>query len=75
MTYFLVLDEHYNNIKALGALNQELFQLQMGEEETVLGWQVASVKATPNCHGLIPRMFPTRSQSWIQMGPLLQGAA
>ena len=26
-----MLDEHYNNIKALDALNQELFQLQMGK--------------------------------------------
>ena len=28
-----ILDEHYNNIKALDALNQELFQ--MGEKETL----------------------------------------
>ena len=27
-----MLDEHYNNVKALDALNQALFQLQMGEE-------------------------------------------
>ena len=33
-----ILDEHYNNIKALDALNQELFQLQMGEKETVSEW-------------------------------------
>ena len=26
-----ILDEHYNNLKALDALNQELFQLRMGE--------------------------------------------
>ena len=31
-----ILDEHYNNVKALDALNQELFQLQMGKKETVL---------------------------------------
>ena len=30
-----ILDEHYNNIKALDTLNQELFQLQMGEKESV----------------------------------------
>ena len=34
-----VLDEHYNNVKALDALNQELFQVWMGEE-TVLEWGV-----------------------------------
>ena len=30
-----ILDEHYNNVKALDALNQEHFQLCMGEKETV----------------------------------------
>ena len=28
-----ILDEHYNNVKALDALNQELFQLQMADKE------------------------------------------
>ena len=27
-----ILDEHYNNVKALDALNQELFQLCMGKK-------------------------------------------
>ena len=35
-----ILDEHYNNVKALDALNQELFQLQMGEKGTVSDWVV-----------------------------------
>ena len=30
----LILDEHYNNVKVLDALNQELFQLQMVDKET-----------------------------------------
>ena len=30
-----ILDEHYNNVKALDALNQELFQLRMADKETV----------------------------------------
>ena len=33
-----VLDEHYNNVKALDALNQAPFQLQIGEEEMVSEW-------------------------------------
>ena len=33
-----ILDEHYNNVKALDALNLELFQLQMANKETVLDW-------------------------------------
>ena len=30
-----ILDEHYNNVKALDVLNQELFQMQMSDKETV----------------------------------------
>ena len=33
-----ILDEHYNNVKALDALNQEFFKMWMGEKETVLEW-------------------------------------
>ena len=36
-----ILDEHYNNVKALDALNQELFQLQMGDKETLSDWGCA----------------------------------
>ena len=35
-----MLDEHYNNVKALDVQNQELFQLCMGEKEMVLDWGV-----------------------------------
>ena len=31
----IILDKHYNNVEALDALNQELFQLCMGDKETV----------------------------------------
>ena len=37
---FTILDEHYNNVKALDALNQELFQMQKGKKETVSDWGV-----------------------------------
>ena len=36
----MILDEHYNNVKALDALNQELFELQMADKETVLDWGI-----------------------------------
>ena len=36
----MIFDEHYNNVKALDALNQELFQLWMADKETVLDWGV-----------------------------------
>ena len=35
-----IFDEHYNNVKALDTLNQELFQLHMGEKEMVSDWGV-----------------------------------
>ena len=35
-----ILDEHYNNVKALDALNQELFKLQMADKEIVLDWGI-----------------------------------
>ena len=35
-----ILDEHYNNVKALDTLNQELFQLWMVDKETVSNWGV-----------------------------------
>ena len=36
-----ILDEYHNNVKALDALNQELFQLWMVEKETVSDWGCA----------------------------------
>ena len=35
-----ILDEHYNNVKALDVLNQELFQLWITNKETVSDWGV-----------------------------------
>ena len=32
---FTILDKHYNNVKALDTLNQELFQLRMVDKESV----------------------------------------
>ena len=36
----MTLDEHYNNVKVLDALNQELFQLWMANKETVSDWGI-----------------------------------
>ena len=35
-----ISDKHYNNMKALDILNQELFQLQVANKETVLDWGI-----------------------------------
>ena len=39
-----ILDEHYNNGKALDVLNQELFQLWMVDKETAPDWGVCFSK-------------------------------
>ena len=39
-----ILDKHYNNVKALDTLNQELFQLQMVDKETVLDWGICLLR-------------------------------
>ena len=35
-----ILNKHYNNVKVLDVLNQELFQLRMTDKETVSDWGV-----------------------------------
>ena len=40
----MILDEHYNNVKALDALNQELFQLWMADKETVSDWGICLLR-------------------------------
>ena len=35
-----ILDEHYNNMKELDTLNQELFQLLMEDKDTVSDWDI-----------------------------------
>ena len=53
-----ILDEHYNNLKALDALNQELFQLCMGEKETVSDWGVCLLRHLQILVVSFPEHFP-----------------
>ena len=53
-----ILDEHYNNFKALDALNQELFQMCMGEKENVLDWGVCLLRHLQILTGSFPECFP-----------------
>ena len=55
-----ILNEHYNNVKVLDALNQELFQLRMADRETVSDWGVCLFRhlqvlaaSFPDCFSLI----------------------
>ena len=53
-----ILGEHYNNMKALDALNQELFQLQMVDKETVLDWGIHLSRHLQVLAASFPDHFP-----------------
>ena len=53
-----VLDEHYNNMKALDVLNQELFQMRMADKETVSDWGVCLSRHLQILAASFPDHFP-----------------
>ena len=53
-----VLDEYYNNVKTLDALNRELFQLWMADKKTVSDWGVCISKHLHILVALFPERFP-----------------
>ena len=53
----MILDEHYNNMKVLDTLNQELFQLQMVDKETISDWGVCLLRHLQ----VLAASFPTVS--------------
>ena len=53
-----ILDEHYNNVKALDALNQELFQMRMADKETVSDWGVCLSRHLQILVASFPDHFP-----------------
>ena len=53
-----ILDKHYNNIKALDALNQELFQRQMADKETILDWGIHLLRHLQVFAPYFPECFP-----------------
>ena len=53
-----ILDEHYNNVKALDALKQELFQLCMGDKEMVSDWGVHLLRHLQVLMASFPECFP-----------------
>ena len=54
----MILDEHYNNVKAHNALNQELVQMRMAEKETVLDWGVSLSRHLQILAASFPDHFP-----------------
>ena len=53
-----ILDEHYNNMKLLDVLNQELFQLQMVDKETVSDWGICLLRHLQVLAASCPDRFP-----------------
>ena len=53
-----ILDKHYNNVKALDALNQELFQMRMANKETVSDWGVCLSRHLKILAASFPDCFP-----------------
>ena len=53
-----ILDEHYNNMKALDALNQELFQMRMADKETVSDWGICLSRHLQILAASFPDRFP-----------------
>ena len=53
-----ILDEHYNNVKALDVLNEELFQMQMADKETVSDWGVHLSRHLQILAASFPDHFP-----------------
>ena len=53
-----ILDRHYNNVKALDALNQELFQLQMADKETISDWHFHLLRHLQVLAASFPDSFP-----------------
>ena len=53
-----ILDKHYNNLKALDTLNQELFQLRMADKETISDWGVHLSRHLQVLASSFPNHFP-----------------
>ena len=53
-----ILDEPYNNVKVLDTLNQELFQLRMADNKTVLNWGLCLSRHLQVLAASFPDHFP-----------------
>ena len=54
----MILDEHYNNVKAPDVLNHEIFQLWMADKETVSDWGVCLSRHLQILAASFPDHFP-----------------
>ena len=68
-----ILDEHYNNVKALDVLNQELCQLQMADKETVSDWGVCLSRHLQILAASFPDCFPPDHVAELKRDPFYGG--
>ena len=68
-----VLDEHYNNVKSLDALNQELFQMRMADKETVSDWGVCLSRHLQILAASFPDCFPTEHVAKLKRDHFYRG--
>ena len=54
----IILDKHYNNLKALDTLNHELFQLWIADKETVSDWGIHLWRHLQVLVAFFPDCFP-----------------
>ena len=66
-----ILDEHYNNVKLLDALDQELFQLWMADKETKSDWGIHLSRHLQVLSASFPDHFSPRSCDGAEEGLLL----
>ena len=64
-----ILDEHYNNIKALDTLNQELFQMRMADKETVSDWGIYLSQHLQILAASFPDRFPLERVTELKRDP------
>ena len=55
-----ILDKHYNNVKVLDVLNEELFQMRMADKETVSRLGCLPLQTLTNTSSILPRPFSPR---------------
>ena len=70
-----ILDEHYNNVKALEALNQELFQLRMVDKEHCIGLSCPPFQTSPGSSCFLPSLLSPWLSGRVEEIPLLWQAS
>ena len=71
MDVLTILDKHYNNIKALDALNQELFQPLNGRQGDCVGLGHLPIETPQSSGHFISRMLPSQLSGQVEMQLLL----